>query len=176
MAEEIGNMTKKRFAAKWTSAIADNGFTQVPNLLLSYVGYLGLTFPELVVLIELIAFFNYTGRHPWPSASTLARAIGSSEPSVRRNLRSLENKGFLVREYRTGSTNVYNLTPSITKLNKIADTLNHFQSEGVSKNAHPEYSDLDTKVDESIKNDKNNTSTKVEEVGLRPPFGLKEDE
>jgi DNA-binding transcriptional regulator YhcF (GntR family) len=173
MAEELGNMTKKRFAKKWSPAIAENGFTQVPNLLLQYTGYLGLTFPELVLLIELIVYFNYTGKHPWPSASTLATALGTSVNTVRRNLRALEHKSFLTREYRTGLSNVYDLSLTIAKLNEIAATLNQKRTDEVSKNEHPVYPKLDTKEEEIIKNNMKNTSTYVEGVGLRPPRGLK---
>lgn len=47
----------------------------------------------------------------WPSVQTLSAKARASESAVHRSLRALEEAGWLDREHRSGSSNLYRVTP-----------------------------------------------------------------
>lgn len=106
---------KYSFAFKWSEDIAPIGFTQVPNCLLTCQSELGITSTELNVMLQILRY-KYDDRAPFPALSTVASHIGISVGAVRRNLRSLENKGLIRRFYRRSNTNLFDFNPLIKRL------------------------------------------------------------
>ncbi|MBH2007297.1 helix-turn-helix domain-containing protein [Candidatus Saccharibacteria bacterium] len=100
---------KYGFSGKWSPEIEQYGFTQVPNLLLSCQGHLGLKDGELTTLLQLLTFwFEHDGK-VYPSIVTLARYPSKGYSTIQKRLKSLEEKGFIKRHRKLGSSNTYNM-------------------------------------------------------------------
>ncbi len=70
---------------------------------------------EALFVIHLM-WYKWDDAPPYPSLNTLARRIGITSIYARKLARSLEEKGFLKRLPRVGSTNAYDLTQLFKKL------------------------------------------------------------
>ena len=79
--------------------------------LMSVVWELDLPPSEKLVLLALADQANDEGRQCWPSLANIARRSGQNERTVRRALRSLEEKGHLEAIQRTGTSSQYHLHP-----------------------------------------------------------------
>ena len=77
---------------------------------------LNITPNELAVLINIIDRCWNAGDKAFPSVKTLARNIGKSESTVRTITKSLAKKGFITKEQRYNSSNLYGLEPLAKKL------------------------------------------------------------
>lgn len=106
---------------KWGDSLRQ-GFVVVPWVMLSRQRELGLASLELVVLMHLIASWWEANNAPYPSSQTIAKRMAVSTRTVQRHLKSLETKGFLVKQPSTLANNGtsmvtrYNLTPLAQKL------------------------------------------------------------
>ncbi len=108
-----------KFASKWSRAIEEHGFTAIPNLLLYQRKSLGITIPELCVII-CIESFRWDEREPYPGLKTLSTRVRLSTRTTRKHLSCLEGKGLIKRIYRTGQTNKYKIQPLVDALDRIA--------------------------------------------------------
>lgn len=122
------------FSNKWTPEIEQYGFTQIPNLLFSCQGHLHLKDGELTTLFQLLTFwFDRDGR-VYPSITTLTRFSSKGYSTVQRRLRTLEEKGFVKRHQRLGTSNTYDLSPCIRRLYEHQKTCQHLpHRRGVSR-------------------------------------------
>lgn len=109
---------KYGFSKKWSAEIEQYGFTQVPNLLLSCQGHLGLTDGEILTLIHLLTFWFSHKSKVYPTITTLTKFSHKGYSTVQKRLRTLEEKGFVKRRRKLGTSNTYDLVPCITKLYK----------------------------------------------------------
>lgn len=161
--------TKKRdttFASKWSYDIEQYGYTQVPNLLLVCQGHLEITDAELVTYIQLMKFWFSNGGNVFPSITTLTKFSNNNYSTVQRRLRILEEKGFIVRVHRYGTSNMFDLTPGIQKLDKhqeICTSRPHLRLDGSVKVTRGPTSLLSDKEDEAlIGTTSNDTLTNVD--------------
>jgi DNA-binding MarR family transcriptional regulator len=136
------------FSNKWSTAIEDAGFTMVPNLLIKHQSDLGVTDPEIAVLVAILSF-RWTNAMPYPSASKLGEYTGKSTNSVRDKTRSLENKGLIKRIHRQGTSNEYDITPLIKRLDIYAHRIESSIPTYRKQSTHP-YRKSDTK-EEALK-------------------------
>lgn len=104
------------FSEKWSPEITKYGFTQVPNLLLACQGHLKLKDGELITLLQLLTFWFDHGGKVYPSIATLARFSHKGYSTVQKRLRTLEEKGFVKRRRKMGTSSTYDLTPCVTQL------------------------------------------------------------
>lgn len=115
-------------AEKWGEAVAERGFTQVPNYLLLLNQFLDkerrLSPVELLVLFQLAGAWWKRNELPFPALATLAVRCGVSERQVQRSVTHLEKIGLIQRvKRRNGSiiaSNAYNLLPLVSLLNEVA--------------------------------------------------------
>jgi len=85
---------------KWPGIVRSGnefGFVAVPNALLTYQGQLRLTPSELSVLLQVLSFWWFRDRPPFPKTGVIAKRIGVSVRTVMRCLDSMEKKGLLTR-------------------------------------------------------------------------------
>jgi len=68
---------------------------------------------ERLVLIALMSFCDNNGKGAWPSTATLARRTGYSRRWIVKVVASLEKHGLIVKEERTGQTNMYTVTENL---------------------------------------------------------------
>lgn len=104
------------FVVKWTQGIAMKGFAAIPNCLLFCQAELGLNVEEAIVLLHLLAYYWKRDSRIFPSAATIAHSLGKTDSTVRRKIRILEEKKFLIRKFRQGNSNIYDISFTINKL------------------------------------------------------------
>ena len=103
--------------------VFSEGFLAVPVLLLrnlSSIGEYGIAPAEAVFIFEVMSF-KWGVEDPFPSYKRIAESMGVSETYVRKIGRRLEEKGFLNRRSRQGTTNKFDFAPLFEK---IADLVN----------------------------------------------------
>ena len=98
----------RQVADRWTGMLATGGWTPVPDHFLANYHRLNITPTEAMVIVHLVSF-KWSDAAPFPSLRTIATRMGLTPPSVRTHVRKLEKRGFLKRQYRTGSTSRFHL-------------------------------------------------------------------
>jgi hypothetical protein len=109
---------ERSFRARWGETLTKKGMTAVANYFLDNYIKIGLNAIEAMFIIHLFSY-KWTVDAPYPSLITIAKKMGKSIDSIRRIARGLEKKGYLIRQLRTGKTNLYNLNPLIKKLEEF---------------------------------------------------------
>lgn len=105
------------FAAKWRHAsVVGRGFACVPKCLFTCMGELNLKSQEAMILINIIEKCWHDGDKAWPSVEYLAKNTGRKNSATRDSLRSLAKKGFINKEQRFNTSNLYDLEPCINML------------------------------------------------------------
>jgi hypothetical protein len=109
-------------AARWTPALTNGGWTPVSDYFLDSYRKLNPTISsnEALLIIHLMRH-KWDEAPPFPGFKTIAKRMGLTATSVRNHARSLEKKGYLLREKRVGTTNLFDLTP-------LFQALEHLQS------------------------------------------------
>lgn len=102
----------------WGTPILDEGFANVPNMIIRNYKKLGMTHAEFGLIMQLITYKHDDG-DPFPSQETLADHMETSARHIRSILSSLEKKELIEVEFRyidgKRSSNVYILKPMIDK-------------------------------------------------------------
>ena len=115
--------SSKDIVSRWggEDVVFTDGFLAVPLILLKNlqtVGEYGLSPTEFVFLLQLMTF-KWDTNAPYPSYKKIAEQMGVSEVYVRKIARSLEEKKFLNRQQREGTTNEYDLQPLFDILKEL---------------------------------------------------------
>jgi hypothetical protein len=119
------DVPNRSLAKRWGNhaSLLEGGWVGVPVAFLTNYGnlvqYGGLTAPEAMFVLQLMAF-KWDEAAPFPSYTTLAKRMGITDKQARRYAKSLEEKGFLIRTARVGSSNSFDLQPLF---NALADAL-----------------------------------------------------
>jgi hypothetical protein len=110
-------ITDKKLAQRWgghESLFAKpEGWVGVPAAFLRLYGSLKpyqLTVAEAMFVIEIMAY-KWGAKAPFPSYGTIAKRMGVSTKMVQRYARQLEEKGYLRRQARIGTSNAFDLQP-----------------------------------------------------------------
>jgi hypothetical protein len=102
------------FAQRWKhEPLFHKGYVVVPTIFLQHYAQLKpkpLTGGEALFVIHLMEF-KWDAADPFPGYKRLAERMGVSDKMVRRHAQTLERKGYLRREQRTGQTNRFDLGP-----------------------------------------------------------------
>lgn len=106
---------------RWGVA-ADTGWSAIPNILLVNQWRLQLTSEQLNVALNIFMHWHAKMRMPFPRVSTIAKRMGVSERSVHRTLKTLLDRGFLIKEKRKRYTaQSYDVTPLVHVLQRLSD-------------------------------------------------------
>jgi hypothetical protein len=90
--------------------IAAGGFTQVPNLILNNKD---LSFAAKVVYAKLLSY-AWNNNRVFPGQETMAEELGTSQPTIARSVKELEDIGYLEIQRRgQGLTNLYILRHTV---------------------------------------------------------------
>lgn len=90
--------------------VSAGGFTQVPNFVLNNTD---LSFAAKVIYAKLLSY-AWNNSLVFPGQETMAKEIGSSQPTIARAVGELENLGLLEIERRgQGKTNLYILKHTV---------------------------------------------------------------
>jgi len=125
--------SEKVLRQKWRSSL-DTGWTVIPSALIRGLPRLHIGAGELAVLISLIDYWWAPDDPPWPSKKALAERLGVSQKTIQRHLAVLQQEGLIVREarHRVGggqTSNLYDLTPLVAKLEAIAADMKKAEAE-----------------------------------------------
>ncbi|TCM17671.1 helix-turn-helix protein [Novosphingobium sp. PhB165] len=117
---------------RWGQETMRFGFTGVPNLLLRVnaleetKGSEQITPAEMFVLLVILAHWIDHRVDPFPSIERISRHTGLSGRHVRRIIRALIAKNYLIsyrNEEHNGRNNFYSLKPIVERLTEAADRL-----------------------------------------------------
>jgi hypothetical protein len=117
---------------RWGPEVIRFGFTGVPNLLLlmnslkETKGSERITGTELFVLLVILSHWVNSRAQPHPSIERIARYTSLSNRHVRRVIKDLSNKNYLIPQRHgelDGRWNSYNPRPLINKLSLAAKAL-----------------------------------------------------
>ena len=79
---------------QWPKRDPDKNYFKVPN----EVFHIGLSYPEISVYCYLLSIEDRETYQCWPSYKTIGKALGMSENTVSKYVRSLEEKGLICTE------------------------------------------------------------------------------
>ena len=93
-------------------AALEDGYVAIPQVVLHYRRALGITPGEWDYLCEIFSYWR-SDTDPYPGVEALAAGLECDPSTIRRYRLALEEKG-LLRVYRAGNHNHYDLAPLIT--------------------------------------------------------------
>lgn len=100
----------RSLVARWKHEdIFDNGFVPIPERFLELYTKLkpnALSTSEALFVLQVMSF-KWSAKAPFPSYARIAERMGVTDKAVRRIAQSLENKGYLKRISRIGTTNKF---------------------------------------------------------------------
>lgn len=110
---------------KWSPLVMKQGYTIVPVLLLHAQKRLGLSPPQLNVLLQIASHWWKAAQLPYPSKQLIANRMNCTPRQVQRHLTALENAGLIKRIVRKNTrqgqlSNEYSLAGLVKKLKEIA--------------------------------------------------------
>lgn len=103
---------------KWGYA-AYRGYQAVPHDLFRFQAQLKLGNGELVTLLNILDFWWEAGKYPFPGVGALAKRMDTTERSVQRHLKTLQDLGYAVRERGDDEKRRFNLDGLIDQLSKL---------------------------------------------------------
>ena len=109
---------KYAFEQRWAPELKSDGVTQVSNFFLENYHRLppyGLTHGEAMFIIHLMQH-KWGVAAPFPAYKTIAQRMRTSKKTAQRFAKSLQAKGYLYREMRTGESNRFHLNKLISAL------------------------------------------------------------
>jgi len=115
-----GNPQVQKIEKRWGKQLTEAGWTAIPSVLLSHQHRLGLDPLNLNIILQIIKHWWEPGNPPFPSKTSIAKAIGIDVSTVRKRLRAMEKAGLLVRVERWDphggqKTNAYTFAGLIKK-------------------------------------------------------------
>lgn len=124
----------EKLQKRWGKNVIDAGWTAIPNTLIERQQALKLNPTEMNILLILLKYWWEDGRSPFPSKTTIAEYINRDISTVRKNMKSLEDKNLIKREprfYEKGgqSSNSYNLSGLVSALKLEVKTLSKIKKE-----------------------------------------------
>jgi len=111
---------KNSVAEKWTPALAEQGHVPVVRAFLRNYSCLNppLTSGEALFVVHLMDF-KWGETAPFPSYRKIAGYMGISDKMARKHAQSLQLKKYLLREYKVGAPNRFDLQPLFQALEKV---------------------------------------------------------
>jgi|GEM_PF-5793514 len=120
-----------QFVEKWGDAGA-LGFSQIPDVLFASQDKLGIDVTEMVVLLNVLSYWWYDERKPFPKSSTIAQRTGLSPRTVQRTLQKLQQKEMLKKTKSDWGYRMFDPTPLVEKLSVLARRSPKFPEKGMS--------------------------------------------
>lgn len=107
-------------ASRWTPVLAKLGWTPISIYFLDNYHRLAppVRYSEAMFIIHLMRH-KWDSSAPYPSFGTLGKRMGVSTEAARSYARSLQKKGYLMREGQTGETNRFHLTRLFAALERL---------------------------------------------------------
>ena len=114
---------------KWSGDTLSFGWTALPISLLHHQRKLGLSPVGMNILLHLLSQWWQKENLPYPSQTSIAEKIGISTRTVQREILQMKKGGLLkitrtsVHDEKFLGHNLYDLSPLVTKLQKLSSEL-----------------------------------------------------
>lgn len=92
----------------WGKDVASHGYAAVPSVLIRGQRRIGISPTQLNIIVQLLDYWRDPARKPFPSKRDLANRMGVTQKTVQNNIRELEKKGLVQREFRKTIAGDYN--------------------------------------------------------------------
>lgn len=128
MTNILFNKDKTKVSSKWGDYISNKGWIAIPSSIIKNQKKLNITSSELNIILILLSYWWEEDNLPFPSKKLMADIIGCDISTIRRNIKSLEDKGLINREYRKqpivdgkykNQSNKYNFKGLIDKITEF---------------------------------------------------------
>jgi DNA-binding transcriptional regulator YhcF (GntR family) len=110
---------------KWSKALMDAGWTALPSVIIENQKQLGLNPLDLNIVLYLASKWWTPEGKPFPSKSTMAKAMDVHPRTIQKHVAALEAAGYIRREERRtemgSKTNVYHLDGLIKAAKPFAE-------------------------------------------------------
>lgn len=116
--DEMGRVIPDNIWDKWGIA-AHRGYQAIPHDLFKFQAKLDLSNGELVTLLNILDFWWEADKRPFPGVEALAKRMNTNPRSVQRHLKSLQDKGYAIRERGDDEKRRFNLDGLVTRLMKL---------------------------------------------------------
>ena len=112
--------------------VFEGGFLSVPQRFLSSYAQLKpeISSGEALLVLHLMSH-KWGKEHPYPGYDKLAKLMGIKVKMVRLHAKRLQDKGYLMRRFRKGKTNEFDLTNLFSKLVEFKPTVQSKAAEPV---------------------------------------------
>ncbi|MBF0752622.1 MULTISPECIES: helix-turn-helix domain-containing protein [unclassified Pasteurella] len=114
---------KESLEKKWGEANLDDGWAAIPIGLLKKQSELAISPLGLNIIINLLSYWWYRDRAPYPSQETLANRIGVSKRSIQREIKNLTRLGIIDKSSTARSDKKYK-GRNVYELEKLVNLLN----------------------------------------------------
>lgn len=119
------NSDLKTNEKKWTKTLMDAGWTALPSVIVENQRQLDLNPIDMNIVLYLASKWWTPDGKPFPSKSTMAKAMGLSPRTIQKHIASLEAAGYIHRQERRTSagsqTNIYHLDGLIEAVKPFAE-------------------------------------------------------
>ncbi len=117
---------RRDVAGKWGQVALDYYYTSIPNLVLrinsAVKASMRLTPSEMFIFLSIISYWHNSANLPFPSIAKLSFDTGISVRQIKRIIKSLSEKKYIVIRKRfiagQGFHNYYDLSPFVSWLNQ----------------------------------------------------------
>ncbi len=138
MSKEKQEIKPQELSKRWGKEVISEGWTAIPNTLIERQQALKLSPTEMNILLVLLKYWWEDNKSPFPSKKTIADYINRDISTVRKTMKSLEDKGLIKREarfYEKGgqSSNSYDLSGLVKNLKKESRLLSKIKAERKSE-------------------------------------------
>jgi len=110
---------------KWSKLLMDAGWTALPSVIIENQRQLGLTPLDLNIVLYLASKWWTAEGKPFPSKSTMAKAMDVHPRTIQKHVAALEAAGYIRREERRtdlgSKTNIYHLDGLIKAAKPFAE-------------------------------------------------------
>lgn len=121
---EASEKRVKESNKKWGASVMKIGFNIIPSILIRGQSRLGLSSPQIMVLLQIIDHWWNHRDWPFPSKRELSNRIGIGQRQIGRHLEALEKAGLIKRIERFGGhhgrkSNEYDLSGLVEKIQAL---------------------------------------------------------
>lgn len=114
-------MKDEKFSFRWGIPLLDGGTTFVPNFFFDTYIKIGVTRNEFLVILHLARYqYEMPNSECRPSVGTIATQMDYSCRGLQMILASLEEKGLLIKHFRTGQPTLYDFSGFSKKIQALS--------------------------------------------------------
>lgn len=112
---------------KWTKPLWAAGWSGIPNIIIEKQAALGLDTIDMNIILHLTQYWWKAENPPCPSVGTIAKALGLSERTIQKRIRTLEDAKLIERVERRQTK--HGSLPNVYKLDGLIEAARPYAEE-----------------------------------------------